>query len=222
MAQDVISIPLAYSSSDRILGNKIGDLRFSFEAKPAPCKLAMGRTSERVRASRLKPRVNFENGIRVNVPGHNLLSIVTVKCGHCGNLLSVNVSGVLQTNSLQGNQKIEFNNMRLPNFYTYPGSTSSYNKDSSLIPIEANQQRMLPIRPPEKRQRVPSAYNRFIKEEIQRIKTSNPNITHREAFSAAAKNWAHFPHIHFGLNFDGNKQGKCDEVLSSQLKGQKI
>ncbi|KAI3792342.1 hypothetical protein L2E82_06219 [Cichorium intybus] len=54
-------------------------------------------------------------------------------------------------------------------------------------------------RPPEKRQRVPSAYNRFIKEEIQRIKASNPEISHREAFSAAAKNWAHFPHIHFGL-----------------------
>ncbi|EPS57324.1 hypothetical protein M569_17494, partial [Genlisea aurea] len=52
---------------------------------------------------------------------------------------------------------------------------------------------------PEKRQRVPSAYNRFIKDEIQRIKAGNPDISHREAFSAAAKNWAHFPHIHFGL-----------------------
>ncbi|CAB80776.1 putative YABBY3 axial regulator [Arabidopsis thaliana] len=55
---------------------------------------------------------------------------------------------------------------------------------------------------PEKRQRVPSAYNRFIKEEIQRIKAGNPDISHREAFSAAAKNWAHFPHIHFGLMAD--------------------
>nr|GMD80957.1 protein YABBY 4-like [Ipomoea batatas] len=54
-------------------------------------------------------------------------------------------------------------------------------------------------RPPEKRQRVPSAYNRFIKEEIQRIKAGNPDITHREAFSAAAKNWAHFPHIQLGI-----------------------
>ncbi|KAE8709390.1 Protein YABBY 4 [Hibiscus syriacus] len=54
-------------------------------------------------------------------------------------------------------------------------------------------------RPPEKRQRVPSAYNRFIKDEIQRIKAGNPDISHREAFSAAAKNWAHFPDIHFGL-----------------------
>lgn len=37
------------------------------------------------------------------------------------------------------------------------------------------------------------------RDEIQRIKAGNPDISHREAFSAAAKNWAHFPHIHFGL-----------------------
>ncbi|KAL8211392.1 hypothetical protein R6Q57_005829 [Mikania cordata] len=41
---------------------------------------------------------------------------------------------------------------------------------------------------PLKRPRVPSAYNKFIKEEIKRIKISNPKITHREAFSTAAKN----------------------------------
>ncbi|KAL6226327.1 hypothetical protein ACLB2K_000290 [Fragaria x ananassa] len=40
-------------------------------------------------------------------------------------------------------------------------------------------------RSPEKRQRVPSAYNQFIKEEIQRIKANNPDISHREAFSTA-------------------------------------
>ncbi|KAG6437801.1 hypothetical protein SASPL_102731 [Salvia splendens] len=74
-------------------------------------------------------------------------------------------------------------------------------------------------RPPEKRQRVPSAYNRFIKDEIQRIKAGNPDISHREAFSAAAKNWAHFPHIHFGLMSDQpvKKPNVCqqegDEVM---------
>ncbi|XP_020976885.1 axial regulator YABBY 1-like [Arachis ipaensis] len=74
-------------------------------------------------------------------------------------------------------------------------------------------------RPPEKRQRVPSAYNRFIKDEIQRIKSVNPDITHREAFSAAAKNWAHFPHIHFGLMPDQTvkktnvRQQEGEEVL---------
>ncbi|PQP91674.1 protein CRABS CLAW isoform X4 [Prunus yedoensis var. nudiflora] len=45
---------------------------------------------------------------------------------------------------------------------------------------------------PEKKHRLPSAYNRFMKEEIQRIKAANPEIPHREAFSAAAKNWARY------------------------------
>ncbi|PON53824.1 YABBY protein [Parasponia andersonii] len=67
---------------------------------------------------------------------------------------------------------------------------------------------------PEKRQRVPSAYNRFIKDEIQRIKSVNPDISHREAFSAAAKNWAHFPHIHFGLMPD--QSGKKTNVRQQE------
>ncbi|XP_047967241.1 putative axial regulator YABBY 2 isoform X2 [Salvia hispanica] len=115
---------------------------------------------------------NFCNTIlAVNVPGSNMLNVVTVRCGHCANLLSVNMGGLLQSVYLQ-------------DFQTQ----------------HEVQPKMPPIRPPEKRQRVPSAYNRFIKEEIQRIKASNPEITHREAFSAAAKNWAHLPQIHFGLN----------------------
>ncbi|KAK8549942.1 hypothetical protein V6N13_055502 [Hibiscus sabdariffa] len=48
------------------------------------------------------------------------------------------------------------------------------------------------VKPPEKKHRLPSAYNRFMKEEIQRIKAANPEIPHREAFSAAAKNWARY------------------------------
>lgn len=77
-----------------------------------------------------------------------------------------------------------------------------------MYPMPTSQQQVSPIRPPEKRQRVPSAYNRFIKEEIQRIKTSNPEISHREAFSAAAKNWAHLPRLHFGLSVaDGGGGG---------------
>ncbi|PWZ14986.1 Protein YABBY 7 [Zea mays] len=50
-------------------------------------------------------------------------------------------------------------------------------------------------KPPLRKQRTPSAYNCFIKEEIQRIKARDPGITHKEAFSAASKNWAHLPRI---------------------------
>ncbi|KAG9439166.1 hypothetical protein H6P81_019331 [Aristolochia fimbriata] len=48
------------------------------------------------------------------------------------------------------------------------------------------------VKPPEKKHRLPSAYNRFMKEEIQRLKAANPEIPHREAFSRAAKNWARY------------------------------
>nr|GMD19527.1 axial regulator YABBY 4 [Ipomoea batatas] len=41
---------------------------------------------------------------------------------------------------------------------------------------------------PEKRQRAPSAYNCFIKEEIKRLKASNPCMSHKQVFSAASKN----------------------------------
>ncbi|XP_024986594.1 axial regulator YABBY 1-like [Cynara cardunculus var. scolymus] len=74
-------------------------------------------------------------------------------------------------------------------------------------------------RPPEKRQRVPSAYNRFIKEEIQRIKARNPDISHREAFSAAAKNWAHFPHIHFGLMADQTTAVDKNSMRQQETEG---
>ncbi|XP_060169967.1 axial regulator YABBY 5-like isoform X2 [Lycium barbarum] len=122
---------------------------------------------------------NFCNTIlAVSVPCNSMVTIVTVRCGHCANLLSVNIGSLLQTLPLQDPQKLQ---------------RQQYSNNAA----------------PEKKQRVPSAYNQFIKEEIQRIKASNPDISHREAFSTAAKNCAHFPHIHFGLKLEGNnKQAK--------------
>ncbi|KAI4322497.1 hypothetical protein L6164_022187 [Bauhinia variegata] len=152
---------------------------------------------------------NFCNTIlAVSVPCSSLLTIVTVRCGHCANLLSVNMEASLQTFPPQDPQKqhLSFEESSSKEM----GSSSKCSKLASFESVEHEQPRIPPIRPPEKRQRVPSAYNRFIKEEIQRIKASNPDISHREAFSTAAKNWAHFPHIHFGLKLDGNKQTKLD------------
>ncbi|KAK7261144.1 hypothetical protein RIF29_27448 [Crotalaria pallida] len=151
---------------------------------------------------------NFCNTtLAVSVPCSSLLTIVTVRCGHCANLLSVNMGASLQTFPPQDPQpqKQHFS-FQEPSSREL-GSSSKCNKLAAFEPVDHHQQhRIPPIRPPEKRQRVPSAYNRFIKEEIQRIKASNPDISHREAFSTAAKNWAHFPHIHFGLKLDANKQ----------------
>ncbi|XP_051134634.1 putative axial regulator YABBY 2 isoform X2 [Andrographis paniculata] len=171
---------------------------------------------------------NFCNTIlAVSVPWGSMFTIVTVRCGHCANLLSVNMGALLQSAHLQ-----EFQLKQQQQHSSFMGdsiclkengsSSSSISSSSKCNNINSNkigplqhqvvheQPKMSPIRPPEKRQRVPSAYNRFIKEEIQRIKASNPEISHREAFSTAAKNWAHFPHIHFGLKVESNKQANLD------------
>ncbi|WOL08933.1 protein YABBY 2-like isoform X1 [Canna indica] len=156
---------------------------------------------------------NFCNTIlAVSVPGHSLFNIVTVRCGHCANLLSVNMGNILHQafplQDLQNNFGFQSNRLDF-------GSSSKYSRNSLTYSAKDHDEQQIALRPPEKRQRVPSAYNRFIREEIRRIKANNPDISHKEAFSAAAKNWAHFPHIHFGLTLEGNKQVKLDEGIAA-------
>ncbi|KAH7541840.1 hypothetical protein FEM48_Zijuj02G0010200 [Ziziphus jujuba var. spinosa] len=159
---------------------------------------------------------NFCNTIlAVSVPCSSLFTLVTVRCGHCANLLSVNMGASLQTIPPQDPTQKQIQSTDDSSGKESGSSSKCNNKLSAIESVEHEQPRLPPIRPPEKRQRVPSAYNRFIKEEIQRIKASNPDISHREAFSTAAKNWAHFPHIHFGLKLDGpNKQAKLDPAIA--------
>ncbi|RWW72411.1 hypothetical protein BHE74_00019798 [Ensete ventricosum] len=148
--------------------------------------------------------------LAVSVPFTSLFKTVTVRCGHCTNLLSVNMRGL---HLPPANQIHVTHPCLTPSYASLLDELQCHPPSLLLDPSMLNCNTMAPVkgvgeelpptpvvnRPPEKRQRVPSAYNRFIKDEIQRIKAGNPDITHREAFSAAAKNWAHFPHIHFGL-----------------------
>lgn len=143
--------------------------------------------------------------LAVSVPCNSMFTIVTVRCGHCANLLSVNMGALFQSSHVQEFQP-QKQLMTEASANKEGGSSSICHRSFGPLQVVKDQvqpKNNAPIRPPEKRQRVPSAYNRFIKEEIQRIKASNPEISHREAFSAAAKNWAHLPHIH---NFGRNKQ----------------
>ncbi|KAL9429988.1 hypothetical protein AB3S75_025383 [Citrus x aurantiifolia] len=148
--------------------------------------------------------------LAVSVPCTSLFKTVTVRCGHCTNLLSVNMRGLLlpAANQLHLGHPFFSPQNLLEEIRNVPANMLMINPpnpaDQSVMPVRVVDHQEIPKspvvnRPPEKRQRVPSAYNRFIKDEIQRIKAGNPDISHREAFSAAAKNWAHFPHIHFGL-----------------------
>ncbi|KAF0923714.1 hypothetical protein E2562_006686 [Oryza meyeriana var. granulata] len=159
---------------------------------------------------------NFCNTIlAVSVPSNSMLNIVTVRCGHCTSLLSVNLRGLVQSlpaeDHLQENLKMH--NISFRENYSEYGSSSRYGRVPMMF-SKNDTEHLLHVRSPEKRQRVPSAYNRFIKEEIRRIKANNPDISHREAFSTAAKNWAHFPNIHFGLGSHESSK-KLDEAIAA-------
>ncbi|XVF48078.1 hypothetical protein PTKIN_Ptkin03bG0162100 [Pterospermum kingtungense] len=160
---------------------------------------------------------NFCNIVlAVSVPCSSLFDIVTVRCGHCTNLWSVNMAAAFQSLSWQD---VQAPNYATQDYRTDLGSSSKCNTNKFSMRPPANNvtEERVVNRPPEKRQRVPSAYNQFIKEEIQRIKANNPDISHREAFSTAAKNWAHFPHIHFGLMLETNNQSKLDDASEKHL-----
>ncbi|EPS61311.1 hypothetical protein M569_13486 [Genlisea aurea] len=106
---------------------------------------------------------NFCNTILVvGVPCSNLLTIATVRCERCSNLLSVNLSGSLP----QSLHRQDFQKQKSLAAIDLPfKEIGSSSKCKRLCPMSNDDQatKTSPIRPPEKRQRVPSAYNRFIK-----------------------------------------------------------
>ncbi|KAF8412404.1 hypothetical protein HHK36_000368 [Tetracentron sinense] len=115
---------------------------------------------------------------------------VTVGCGHCTNLLSVNMRRDPKLTSELFHQSAHPS----PN-----DSVVSVGGGADELPrspaANSNRRMILHIF-------TSLSYLSHLtgpRNEIQRIKAGNPHITHREAFSAAAMNWAHFPHIHFGL-----------------------
>ncbi|KAL1803245.1 hypothetical protein ACET3Z_031892 [Daucus carota] len=134
-------------------------------------------------------RCNFCNTVlAVGIPCKRLLDTVTVKCGHCSNLSFLSTRPPLQGQCLDHPASLQaaFGNTD----YNKKGQSSPSSSSTSSEP--ASPKAPFVVKPPEKKHRLPSAYNRFMKEEIQRIKTANPEIPHREAFSAAAKNWARY------------------------------
>ncbi|XP_039032314.1 protein CRABS CLAW-like [Hibiscus syriacus] len=134
-------------------------------------------------------RCNFCNTVlAVGIPCKRLQETVTVKCGHCGNLSFLSTRPPLQGQCLDPQTSLtlqSFSGDFRKGTQFSPSSSSTSSEPSSL-------KAPFVVKPPEKKHRLPSAYNRFMKEEIQRIKAANPEIPHREAFSAAAKNWARY------------------------------
>uniref|UniRef100_A0A7N0T5R4 CRABS CLAW n=2 Tax=Kalanchoe fedtschenkoi TaxID=63787 RepID=A0A7N0T5R4_KALFE len=133
-------------------------------------------------------RCNFcSTVLAVGIPCKRLMETVTVKCGHCSNLSFLSTRPPLQGQCLDHHQ-ISPQGFCPPELKKGPSSSSSSSTSSEPVSPKAP----FVVKPPEKKHRLPSAYNRFMKEEIQRIKAANPEIPHREAFSTAAKNWARY------------------------------
>ncbi|KAJ4827813.1 Axial regulator YABBY 4 [Turnera subulata] len=154
----------------------------------------------------------------VSVPCSSLSMVVTVRCGHCTSLLSVNMMKVsfvpFQFLASLGHDtgKEEVNPEEADVVQKSLDTRSSLMVFSSENEDDQEDHKTVHHRvinkPPEKRQRAPSAYNRFIKEEIKRLKAENPSMAHKEAFSTAAKNWANFPQMNH--NEDGESCGHED------------
>ncbi|KAF1872780.1 hypothetical protein Lal_00015868 [Lupinus albus] len=130
--------------------------------------------------------------LMVSVPCSSMSMVVTVRCGHCTSLLSVNMmkasfvplhllASLSHLEPKEASPEEDIN--KTLNSYNASMMTYSDCEEEDVIPINN-----VVNKPPEKRQRTPSAYNRFIKDEIKRLKAENPDMTHKEAFSTAAKN----------------------------------
>ncbi|KAG0489032.1 hypothetical protein HPP92_007843 [Vanilla planifolia] len=120
--------------------------------------------------------------LAVGVPCRRLMDTVTVKCGHCNHLSFLSPRPLLQPHYSE--HQLGFQDG------CYDCSKGKSSAASSSNSMEQAPKAPFVVKPPEKKHRLPSAYNRFMREEIQRIKAANPDIPHREAFSMAAKNWA--------------------------------
>ncbi|EEF50724.1 Protein CRABS CLAW, putative [Ricinus communis] len=153
-------------------------------------------------------RCNFCNTVlAVGIPCKRLLDTVTVKCGHCSNLSFLSTRPPLQGQCLD-------HQLTLQSFFSdlKKGQSSSSSSSTSSEPLSPKAPFV--VKPPEKKHRLPSAYNRFMKEEIQRIKAANPEIPHREAFSTAAKNWARYIPNSTAGSVSGSS---CNTVSKSSL-----
>ncbi|XP_073138802.1 axial regulator YABBY 4 [Henckelia pumila] len=142
----------------------------------------------------------------VSVPCNSLSMAATVRCGHCSTILSVNMlkacflplhlfSSLNQFQEMIIQQKQEGLPGEVDADTKKDGPSSLFfsSSDEEEDDYESLEYNQIIHKPPEKKQRAPSAYNHFIRDEIKRLKTEYPNITHKQAFSAAAKNWAHCP-----------------------------
>ncbi|XP_021742940.1 axial regulator YABBY 4-like [Chenopodium quinoa] len=167
----------------------------------------------------------------VSVPYSSMTMVVTVRCGHCTGLLSVNMLKAsfvpLHLFSALNQDQVNFKHQeevdtskamdRHSTTLSMLPSSEEDNDDEEEDDEDNIAIEQIVNKPPEKKRRAPSAYNKFIKEEIRRLKARNPNMTHKEAFSTAAKNWAHFPSVQHEVDEDnGSHENSMTQNLDDE------
>nr|XP_007153748.1 hypothetical protein PHAVU_003G061800g [Phaseolus vulgaris]ESW25742.1 hypothetical protein PHAVU_003G061800g [Phaseolus vulgaris] len=177
-----LSLPLSFSYTSNTCSTAMSTLNHLFDLPEQICYVECGFCT---------------TTLMVSVPCSSFSMVVTVRCGHCTSLLSVNMK---KTSFVPFHLLASLTHLEPSKGSSEDGANKtlkSYNA-SRMNYSDCEEQNMPQLsnvvnKPPEKRQRTPSAYNRFIKEEIKRLKAENPKMAHKEAFSTAAKNWANFP-----------------------------
>ncbi|KAK4429821.1 Axial regulator YABBY 4 [Sesamum alatum] len=163
----------------------------------------------------------------VSVPCSSLSMVVTVKCGHCTRILSVNMMTArlvplhLFSSLSHQEQPVKSDYVQLKREVCSEEVLADKKAAITCFPplsfssdeeVDEDSSQVI-HKPPEKKQRAPSAYNHFIKEEIKRLKIEYPNMTHKQAFSAAAKNWAHCPQSQYRGGEVHGYAGEADRNL---------
>ncbi|WVZ13205.1 hypothetical protein V8G54_017735 [Vigna mungo] len=174
-------------------------------------KLPLPSTTEVFSALSFSSRT--ERGLgEVSVPCSSLSMVVTVRCGHCTSLLSVNM---MKASFVPFHLLASLSHLEPKESSPEQDANKTLNSHSASLMTysDCEEEDLIPMsnivnKPPEKRQRTPSAYNCFIKEEIKRLKAENPDMAHKEAFSTAAKNWANFP----PTQCKGDDQESCSQT----------
>ncbi|KAI6686331.1 hypothetical protein NL676_032244 [Syzygium grande] len=104
-------------------------------------------------------RCNFCNTVlAVGIPCKRILDTVTVKCGHCSNLSFLSTRPPLQGQCLDHPLSLQGFSSDFRKGQS-SSSSSSTSDDQPLSPKAAP----FVVKPPEKKHRLPSAYNRFMK-----------------------------------------------------------
>ncbi|KAF6164101.1 hypothetical protein GIB67_017685 [Kingdonia uniflora] len=160
------------------------------------------------------------NILLVSVPTSITMKVVTVRCGHCSCLLSVNMfhasffpMHLLPSSLEEQNQEAPICSNEEVEVHPKDPNPKTSNTD---IPVNLYSVYRKAITPPQpivskqRKYRLPTAYNHFIKEEILRLKAIDPNMNHKMAFSNAAKNWSLHPRILHKLDGEGCSYGEGD------------